>query len=51
MELIDGAVSVKVKKSSKTVGNVKSTKIKRIFTMEDGSTVIEESEDEEYIWL
>lgn len=49
MELIDGAVSVKVKKSSKTVGNVKTTKVKRIFTMKDGSEVVEESEDEEYI--
>jgi len=48
--LIEGAVSVKVKKSSKTVGNVKTSKIKRIFTMKDGSEVIEESEEEEYIW-
>lgn len=49
MELIEGAVSVKVKKSSKTVGNVKTTKVKKIFKMEDGSEVIEESEEEEYI--
>lgn len=44
-----GAVSCKVKKFIKTVGNKKTTKIIRTFTMNDGSTEVIEEVDEEYV--
>lgn len=49
MELPEGAVSVKVKKLIKTIGNVKTTKIIKIYKMKDGSEMKEEEIDEEFI--
>lgn len=48
-EMPQGAVGCKVKKFIKTVGNVKTTKIIRTFTMADGSTEVIEEVDEEYV--
>ena len=48
-EMPEGAVGCKVKKYIKTVGNKKTTKIIRTFTMADGSTEVLEEIDEEYL--
>lgn len=48
-EMPEGAVSCKVKKFIKTVGNKRTTKVTRTYTMKDGSIEIVEEIDEEYI--
>lgn len=49
LEMPDGAVSCKVKKFIKTVGNKRTTKIIRTFTMNDGSIEVIEEVDVEYV--
>jgi len=49
LEMPEGAVSCKVKKFIKTVGNKRTTKVIRTYIMADGSTEVLEEIDEEYI--
>lgn len=49
VEMPEGALSCKVKKLIKTVGNIRITRIIKIFKMKDGSVETQEEVEEEYV--